>query len=116
MDSPVNQSATSKSSAKEKDESSSKCAKELGGQLPRSPSGGTNYGRAFAEERYQSPYRREEPVHHPSKAPIQTGYPTGRLTVTPNIIFGTISPMTHPSVYKAEASHAPQSLTGTGGS
>ncbi|KDP30727.1 hypothetical protein JCGZ_15528 [Jatropha curcas] len=39
MDSPINQSPTSKPSAKQENESSSKCAKELGGQPPLSPSG-----------------------------------------------------------------------------
>ncbi|KDP27507.1 hypothetical protein JCGZ_20147 [Jatropha curcas] len=70
MDSPINQSPTSKSSAKEGNESSSKCAKELGMQLPQNPSRGTDSGRALAEERYQPPHWRDEPVHHPSKAPL----------------------------------------------
>ncbi|KDP32692.1 hypothetical protein JCGZ_14748 [Jatropha curcas] len=39
MDSPVIQSLTSKSSAKEEFESSSKCTRELGMQLPQSPLG-----------------------------------------------------------------------------
>ncbi|KDP35793.1 hypothetical protein JCGZ_10429 [Jatropha curcas] len=79
-------------------------------------SGGTNNGCALAKERYQPSHRREESVHHPSKAPLQTSWPTGRLTMTLNIIFGTISRMTYLGVYKTDASHAPQSLTGIGGS
>ncbi|KDP33101.1 hypothetical protein JCGZ_13545 [Jatropha curcas] len=80
LDSHVNQSPTSKSSTKEENEYSSKCVKELRGQPPRSPSGGTDSGRDLTEE---------------------------RPTVTPNIVFRTTSPMTHPSVYEAEDSHAP---------
>ncbi|KDP46112.1 hypothetical protein JCGZ_06623 [Jatropha curcas] len=51
VDSPVNRSPTSKSFAKEENKSSFKCAKELGGQLPRSPLRGTDSGRALTEER-----------------------------------------------------------------
>ncbi|KDP32312.1 hypothetical protein JCGZ_13237 [Jatropha curcas] len=56
MDSPVNQSPASKSSAKGENESSSKCAKELRGQPPRSPSGDTDSDHALAEESYQPPH------------------------------------------------------------
>ncbi|KDP44323.1 hypothetical protein JCGZ_19190 [Jatropha curcas] len=55
-------------------------------------------------------------MHHPLKAPLQTGRPTCRPTVTPNIIFGTTSPVTNPGIYEAEASQVPQSLTRKQGS
>ncbi|KDP33403.1 hypothetical protein JCGZ_12859 [Jatropha curcas] len=51
MDSPINQSPTSKSSSKKENESSSKCAKAVGVKPPRSPLGGTDNGRALAKER-----------------------------------------------------------------
>ncbi|KDP47070.1 hypothetical protein JCGZ_05097 [Jatropha curcas] len=90
--------------------------KNLKGNCLEVPWGGTDSGRALTKERCQPSHWREELMHLPSKAPIQTGRPTSRPTVTPNIFFGIASPVTNPGVHEAEASHAPQSLTSIGGS
>ncbi|KDP42372.1 hypothetical protein JCGZ_01948 [Jatropha curcas] len=71
-----------RSSAKEGNESSSKCAKELGGQPPQSPLGATDSGRALTEESEAS---KDPSTSSDSSSAVKTSGvgPTPSLAIVP---------------------------------